>query len=83
MLSIEELMTIVFSAKESLFKAGFASVGRYFDFAAARVEDLDTESGELSLVLTETLCATMAVGAAYQVDFRLLRADAVLTSCLL
>jgi enterobactin synthetase component D len=34
-LPLNVLMTIVFSAKESLYKGAFAAVGRYFDFAAA------------------------------------------------
>jgi len=82
-LSIEALMTIVFSAKESLFKAGFASVGRYFDFAAARVVRVDVESGELVLELTENLAARMTAGLAFRSRFRMLREDLVLTSVLL
>lgn len=46
-------LTLVFSAKESLFKALYRHVGRYFDFSAAEViniNDLDVE-----LMLTSPL----------------------------
>ena len=56
------LLTALFSAKESLFKAAFGVVGRYFDFAAARVCAVDLEQQRLCLRLTETLCAQFAEG---------------------
>ncbi|MEO1537845.1 MAG: 4'-phosphopantetheinyl transferase [Pseudomonadota bacterium] len=43
-----------FSAKESLFKAIFPFVGRYFGFSAARVAP-DLSSGTFRIELTETL----------------------------
>ena len=52
---IELAGTIGFSAKESLFKALYPSVGNYFDFSSATISQLDMENGELELELTSSL----------------------------
>jgi len=46
-------LTLVFSAKESLFKALFRHVGRYFDFSAASISKIDDQ--QLILVLNHSL----------------------------
>lgn len=46
-------LTLVFSAKESLFKALFRHVGRYFDFSAVSLTEIDSQ--QLSLTLNESL----------------------------
>jgi 4'-phosphopantetheinyl transferase EntD len=79
MLSLNALLTIVFSAKESFFKSAFNEVGRYFDFSAARVAHLDMERGLLSLELTQTLCDTFVNGRVCNVGFCFIDADIVLT----
>lgn len=76
--SLEALLTIVFSAKESLFKGLFDTVGRYFDFSAARIVALDPEHGNVRFVLTETLCTDLAQGQHYDVGFDFIRVDTVL-----
>lgn len=43
-------LTLVFSAKESLFKALYRHVGRYFDFSAAEVTQIKGDRLELTLV---------------------------------
>ncbi|MGB7800891.1 enterobactin synthase subunit EntD [Buttiauxella sp.] len=42
-------LTLVFSAKESLFKALFRHVGRYFDFSAASISKIDDRQVFLTL----------------------------------
>lgn len=54
-LPIAARLTLAFSAKESLYKGAFGSVGRFFDFSAAAVTGVDVERCMLSLTLTETL----------------------------
>lgn len=54
-LTLEEKVTLVFSAKESLYKAAYRTVGRLFGFDAARVQLVDDFRGTIRLVLTETL----------------------------
>jgi enterobactin synthetase component D len=46
-------LTLVFSAKESLFKALFRHVGRYFDFSAASISKIDDK--QVVLILNEGL----------------------------
>lgn len=60
-LSKSEALTVVFSAKESLFKALYGAAGRYFGFHDARVTSIDmvkgTITGQLESTLTPELCA--------------------------
>lgn len=42
-------LTLAFSAKESLFKALFRHVGRYFDFSAASISKIDDKQVVLTL----------------------------------
>ncbi|MGR2932811.1 4'-phosphopantetheinyl transferase superfamily protein [Vibrio vulnificus] len=48
---IHRLVTLVFSAKESLFKAIYPTVGRYLEFAHSYVEEVDLHRGKLTLRL--------------------------------
>ena len=48
-------VTIVFSAKESLFKALYPSVGRYFGFEAAKLTELDIQNNTFKFELVEEL----------------------------
>ncbi len=78
-LSLNALLTIAFSAKESLFKSAFSEVGRYFDFSAARVVHLDMERGMLSLELTEALSDTFFLRRVCHIGFCFIDPKAVLT----
>lgn len=51
----ELAFTLIFSIKESFFKAAFPSVRRYFDFDAAEIVELDLEAGRFRLRLRESL----------------------------
>jgi len=73
--------TLLFSAKESLFKALYPSVGRYFHFPDAAAESLDWEARLLHLRLTNTLTPRHHAGARYAIDFALSR-RALVTRCL-
>jgi len=81
--SHDALLTALFSAKESLFKAAFGAVGRYFDFAAARVCGIDPARQRLRLRLTETLCAQFVEGQVCEIGYARLDLDPqlVLTHC--
>ncbi|UNE64529.1 4'-phosphopantetheinyl transferase family protein [Xanthomonas oryzae] len=67
--TLDALLTLVFSAKESLFKASFAAVGRYFDFSAAQVTGVDVAAGCLQLRLCESLCPSLPAGHLCPVGF--------------
>lgn len=79
LLPVNTLLTATFSAKESLFKAAFNEVGRYFDFSAAHVFLVDPEEGIIRLRLTETLCSTFVCGQVCDIGFCFLGTDVVLT----
>ncbi|AFJ01552.1 4'-phosphopantetheinyl transferase entD() [Methylophaga frappieri] len=57
----EEAFSLVFSAKESLFKALHPFVQHYFEFTAARVVALDANTGRIVLQLTDTLSADFPI----------------------
>lgn len=78
----ETWLTILFSAKESLFKALYADVGRYFDFLDAEAQSLDAENGTLTLILRNTLSRIQRQGMSYTIFFRQF-GNWILTSCIL
>ncbi len=65
-----KLITIAFSVKESLFKAIYKEVGRYFGFEAARIVDIDPKRQKVVLMLTETLSPTMTAERYFECCFR-------------
>ena len=65
----ERAFTLVFSAKESLFKALYPEVKAYFDFSAAQIVKLDTAAKTFTLTLTETLTPALTAGAKFQGSF--------------
>lgn len=82
-LSQAELLTLVFSAKESFFKAAYRQVQDYFDFDAIELVRLDQARKELHFrcvsQLSQNFVADTPVVAAYQ----WLNQTMVLTSVLL
>ncbi|OOW85484.1 phosphopantetheinyl transferase [Xanthomonas axonopodis pv. clitoriae] len=78
-LALDALLTLVFSAKESLFKASFAAVGRYFDFSAAQVTGVDVAAGYLQLRLCESLCPSLPAGHLCPVGFAWVDPQTVVT----
>lgn len=74
--------TILFSAKESLFKALYPTVGRYFDFLDAVITQLDRHTGYLQLQLVNSLSTRHIAGNRYRVDFAVGH-EYLVTRCLL
>jgi len=54
-LTHNELLTLIFSAKESLYKALFPQVQKFFGFEAAAVTKIDLKSSEFEIVLRDDL----------------------------
>lgn len=65
---VNVLASLVFSAKETLFKALYPIVGEYFDFDAAQLVYIP-EDDELCLELTRTLHATLPANTRFMVRF--------------
>ena len=61
-----ELVTALFSAKETLFKALYPSVGRFFGFEAATLSE-PPKASSLTLRLTEPLGANLPAGRCFDI----------------
>ncbi|HGM5490060.1 TPA: 4'-phosphopantetheinyl transferase [Serratia fonticola] len=72
------LLTLVFSAKESLFKALYPQVRCYFDFMDARIIKLDLQAQTFELELQKTLTPLCHAGRRFSGRFWL-QGDAVTT----
>lgn len=76
-------LAIAFSAKESIYKALFPAVGRYFGFEAVRIDAIDAidkEQGTLQFTVMEDLCPDWRAGHRDHAHFTLLDPHTVLTS---
>jgi len=82
-LEIDCLLTLVFSAKESFFKAAFPLVGHYFDFDAVKVVEIDAARGVIRLRTVLPLGERLAAGQEHEVYFDFLGDASVLTTVLL
>lgn len=67
-LSFADFLTVCFSAKESLYKALYGEVRRYFGFSAARL--VSVEEGRFELVLTAALTDGLPAGACFSGVFK-------------
>lgn len=83
-LRFETLLTLVFSAKESFFKAAFSQVNAYFDFSALQAFEIDTQSRRIRFRCTRTLSVALQEGLVIEAHFAFLDVSTLLTSvCLL
>ncbi|PMQ03279.1 4'-phosphopantetheinyl transferase Npt [Dyella sp. AD56] len=76
----ELLLTLVFSAKESFYKAAFAAVGRVFGFEAVRLHLIDAQREVLGFIVAQPLGAVFSKGYSFEVKFAVTAPGTVLTS---
>ncbi|TPG63167.1 4'-phosphopantetheinyl transferase family protein [Ewingella americana] len=76
-LSLSALLTLTFSAKESLFKMLYPQVGRLFGFLDAQLVALDEQAGRFTLELTTGLGAELRAGMRFEGVYRLSRQDVI------
>lgn len=81
-MSQEAWLTALFSGKESLFKALYAGVGRYFDFRDVSATKPDFRNDSFTLKLDVTLSPDHPAGASYPIRFKW-TGDVVMTWCVL
>ncbi|MCH9691863.1 MAG: 4'-phosphopantetheinyl transferase superfamily protein [Gammaproteobacteria bacterium] len=74
-----ETFTLIFSAKESLFKALYPSVNQYFGFDAATAIAFDTNSQTIHLKLNRQLGKIWPYGTIIKVRYKKLEADILAT----
>jgi enterobactin synthetase component D len=79
-MTLEERVTLVFSAKESLYKALSGIVGHYFGFEAARVSALDERLAIVRLILSRDLHPEFSRGHRCDIAFARLDDDTFLTA---
>lgn len=73
-------LTLIFSAKESFYKATFPTVGKYFGFDAINILEIDTKARHLLFQTQETLCRQWPAGREAKVNFSMLSPKEVLTT---
>ncbi|WP_081905386.1 4'-phosphopantetheinyl transferase family protein [Janthinobacterium agaricidamnosum] len=81
-LDLNTLLTLVFSAKESFFKAAFGAVQRLFDFDAVHIERIDVDSRTISFALTETLCPQFQQGTRWSAAYAVMDRRQIVTGFL-
>jgi 4'-phosphopantetheinyl transferase EntD len=81
--ALARLVTAVFSAKESFFKAAFAEVNRWFDFDAVELVQVDPPQSTLAFRCVADLSPRLARGTRFSASLRMLDASTVLTAVLL
>lgn len=79
----DSLLTLVFSAKESFFKAAFPQVQAYFDFDAVQVAEIDLQRRRMRLRCAQTLSHGLRQGQVEQAHFDFVGDGSVFTAVLL
>ncbi|MCW0391074.1 MULTISPECIES: 4'-phosphopantetheinyl transferase superfamily protein [Xanthomonas] len=74
-------LTLGFSAKESFYKATAATVGRFFDFDALRIEGCDPASGSVETRIATPLAPALPAGQAHRLRWVDVQPGLLLTSC--
>jgi 4'-phosphopantetheinyl transferase EntD len=74
-----QALTMLFSAKESLYKALYPDTQRFMDFSAARVQAFTPDSLCLTLALTEDWHPAWPTGSLLSVNY-VMRGDRVYTA---
>lgn len=67
--TFEQAITLIFSAKESLYKAIFKAFEHYVDFDAAKVTSFDFSARQLTLTLCQALSESMFNGREFNCEF--------------
>ncbi|WP_211461479.1 4'-phosphopantetheinyl transferase family protein [Collimonas silvisoli] len=68
-LALEHWLSLIFSAKESLFKALYPFVGRYFDFLDVEVCELQEQQSCIMLRLATSLSPSCVKGSLYCIRY--------------
>lgn len=82
-LSLNHLLTLAFSSKESFFKAAFPSVKRHFGFSALRITEIDFHNKTLRLQVVQPISDTLAEGQVHVAHFEFIDKCSIFTSVLL
>ena len=78
-LSQQELVTLSFSAKESLFKGAYPTVQTFFDFSAAQIQAIELDRGVVVLSIAADLHDNFRHGRRCEIGFSRLDAETFVT----
>ena len=73
--SEEELLTFIFSAKESLYKALYPSVQKYFGFQSAALREIDFDHGKFKIDLIADIGNGFSPNAKFHFEGRFIQDD--------
>ena len=74
------LMALVFSAKESFYKAMFSTVKRFLDFNTIVLTGIDTRQRTLSFRIADPLCAQLQGSELCQISYAIIDERTVCTA---
>ncbi|MGK5049773.1 4'-phosphopantetheinyl transferase family protein [Janthinobacterium sp. GB4P2] len=77
---LDLLLLLVFSAKESFFKAVFGAVQDYFDFDAIEVVQVNWEDKTITFVVRQHLCKALEPGYICKAQFYIMKNNHLLTT---
>lgn len=77
---LQLMLVVVFSCKESFFKATYNAVRDYFDFDAVEVVAVDMAAGSIRLLVKKNLCPQLRAGDLHEARFAMLGNNHVLTA---
>ncbi len=77
------LLTLIFSAKESFYKAAYPQVQRFFGFEALIFQSLDTDKQQVTFIVVKDLISQFKLELKVVIDFYLSEHDTVMTSLVL
>ncbi|AUH02319.1 4'-phosphopantetheinyl transferase [Prodigiosinella confusarubida] len=80
-ITVTEMLTLNFSAKESLYKALYPHVKRYFDFLDVRMVELDTIKQIFTLELRTALAPDYPAGRCFRGIYRMRERDVTTFIC--
>lgn len=80
-LDLDVLLTLLFSVKESFYKAAFNNVRAFLDFDSISVEHIDMESGTMRLRIHQALGDRLYAGRMLTAHFKMIDQRTVLTAC--
>ena len=81
--SANSLLTVIFSAKESFFKAAYTQAKEYFGFDAVRLVTFDQVEQRLQFRIVQTLSPKLMAGTLFDAYFDFLGDNAVITAVIL
>ncbi|WP_428239595.1 4'-phosphopantetheinyl transferase family protein [Gynuella sp.] len=73
------VFTLIFSMKESFFKAAYPHVGYYFDFSAISLQTIDWHTGMVEFKINQNLSDTFKTGDRLSGQFKMLEDKKIVT----